>query len=96
MLDDNDLQTQFMLTPTGHDVTLDQLEKGTITHVTGFADGFDELVVKLREIGFAESDEVELMHRGPLGGNPLCFRLNRTLIALRSDEARAIRVDLPA
>ena len=77
-------------------MTLDQLEKGAVTRVTGFAEGRDELVVKLREIGFAESDEVELMHRGPLGGNPLCFRLNRTLIALRSDEARAIMVDLPA
>tara|TARA_R110002051_G_scaffold68434_2_gene123288 strand:- start:31758 stop:32009 length:252 start_codon:yes stop_codon:yes gene_type:complete len=78
---------------TGPDVTLDQLDKGRISRVTGFAAGHEDLVTKLREIGFAESDEVELMHRGPLGANPLCFRLNRTLIALRSDEARAIHVD---
>ncbi len=74
-------------------MTLDKLEKGRICRVTGFASGHEDLVIKLREIGFAESDEVELMHRGPLGANPLCFRLNRTLIALRSDEARAILVD---
>jgi len=77
-------------------VTLDQLPKGRICRVTGFASDREDLVIKLREIGFAESDEVELMHRGPLGANPLCFRLNRTLIALRSDEARAIQVDAPA
>lgn len=77
-------------------MTLDQLPKGRICRVTGFASGCEDLVIKLREIGFAESDEVELMHRGPLGANPLCFRLNRTLIALRSDEARAIQVDAPA
>jgi len=81
---------------TGRIVTLDQLKKGQIGSVTGFASGCEDLVIKLREIGFAESDEVELMHRGPLGANPLCFRLNRTLIALRSDEARAIQVDAPA
>ncbi|WP_417467543.1 FeoA family protein [Maricaulis sp.] len=85
------MQTQAAA--TGPDVTLDQLEKGQICHVTGFVPDCEDLVIKLREIGFAESDEVELMHRGPLGANPLCFRLNRTLIALRSDEARAIEVE---
>jgi Fe2+ transport system protein FeoA len=74
-------------------MTLDQLERGQTAKILGFQPDFDELEAKLREIGFAETDEVELMHRGPLGANPLCYRLNRTLIALRSDEARAIQVD---
>jgi len=47
----------------------------------------------LREIGFAEEDEVELLYTGPLGRKPLCFRLNRTMIALRANEAMAIEVE---
>ena len=48
---------------------------------------------KLREVGFAEEDEIEVMHAGPLNGRPLCVRLNLTLIALRADEAAAIDVE---
>ena len=32
-----------------------------------------ELEAKLREIGFCEGDEVELLARGPFGGQPLRF-----------------------
>lgn len=74
-------------------MTLDRLEKGQIARIIGFASGRDDLVAKLREIGFAESDEVELMHRGPFGARPLCFRLNRTMIALRAEEAGMVQVD---
>ncbi len=60
--------------------------------------GFDatdaSLVAKLREIGFAEGDEVELMGRGWLGGAPLSIRLNRTLVALRKREAAMVHVEL--
>ena len=73
-------------------ITLDQLPKNQTARVAGFAEDVTDLVARLREIGFAEDDEVELLHRGPLGGRPLCFRLNRTMIALRPDEARAIYV----
>ena len=76
-------------------MTLDKLGKSRIAQVSGFAEGNADLVARLREIGFAESDEVELLHRGPFGGRPLCFRLNRTVVALRHDEARAIEVVLP-
>lgn len=47
---------------------------------------------KLREVGFAEDDEVEILHYGPLGRRPLCVRLNHTVIALRLREAAAIEV----
>jgi ferrous iron transport protein A len=53
-----------------------------------------ELALKLREIGFSEGDEVELMTRGPFGGQPLAVRLNRTLIAMRGPEADAIQVEI--
>ncbi len=53
----------------------------------------EEIGAKLREIGFAEGDEVEVLHFGPFGKSPICVRLNGTLIALRSKEAVAIEVN---
>jgi ferrous iron transport protein A len=74
-------------------VTLDELKRNQVAKVLGFASGNEPLVNLLREIGFAESDEVELMHTGPFGAGPLCYRLNRTLIALRRAEAAHILVE---
>lgn len=74
-------------------VSLDQLQKGVVGRVAGFGRGSDSLIAKLREIGFAEGDEVELMGRGWLGGAPLSIRLNRTLIALRKGEAALVQVE---
>ena len=75
---------------------LDRLGKGVVGRITGFSDGEGKLVAKLREIGFAEGDEVELLGRGWLGGAPLSIRLNRTVIALRVCEASLVRVELLA
>lgn len=52
------------------------------------------LEAKLREIGFCEGDKVQLLTRGPLGGQPLAIRLNRRIIAMRNDEAAALVVAL--
>jgi ferrous iron transport protein A len=75
-------------------IGLNRLTKGHVGRVTGFATGDDKLVAKLREIGFAEGDEVELLAVGWLGGAPLSFRLNRTVIALRKAEAALVQVEL--
>jgi len=72
---------------------MDTLPRGRIGRVAGFGQGDPTLIAKLREIGFAEGDEVELMARGWLGGAPLSFRLNRTVIALRKAEAALILVE---
>ncbi|HVY87316.1 MAG TPA: FeoA family protein [Hyphomonadaceae bacterium] len=72
---------------------LDRLPKGMTGRVSGFANGDAKLIAKLREIGFAEGDEVELLGRGWLGGAPLSIRLNRTMIALRLGEAALVRVE---
>lgn len=48
------------------------------------------LEAKLREIGFCEGDDVQLMACGPFGGQPLAVRLNRRIIAMRTDEAVAL------
>jgi ferrous iron transport protein A len=75
---------------------LDRLAKGQVARVSGFASGHEKLVAKLREIGFAEGDEVELLATGWLGGAPLSFRLNRTVIALRKGEAAVVQVEMQA
>ncbi len=73
-------------------MTLDQLNQHVPAWVDGFRAGSAQLESKLREIGFAEDDEVELVHRGPLTARALCFRLNNALIALRRNEAAAIMI----
>lgn len=75
-------------------MTLDQLKKGMMARVAGFDGDRPGLIARLREIGFAESDEVELLQTGPFGLPPFCYRLNRTIVALRPAEARAIKVDV--
>jgi len=75
-------------------IGLDRLAKGQVASVSGFAAGDEGLVAKLREIGFAEGDEVELLGKGWLGGAPLSIRLNRTVIALRKGEAALVQVEL--
>jgi ferrous iron transport protein A len=76
-----------------HTLGLDRIKRGQVSRIVGFEAGDNPLVAKLREIGFAEGDEVELLATGWLGGAPLSFRLNRTVIALRKDEASLVRVE---
>lgn len=72
---------------------LSDLGKGKPALVRGLAAEDPAMEAKLREVGFAEDDEVEIVHTGPLNGKPICVRLNRTLIALRLDEAAAVAVE---
>jgi len=71
--------------------TLLDLPRGQTATVIGFG-GDADVVTLLREIGFAEDDEVEVLGVGPLGRSPLSVRLNRTVIALRRNEAASIQV----
>ncbi len=81
------------ISPFSTRMLLDSLEKGMTGRVVGFSADSPNLVAKLREIGFAEGDEVELLGRGWLGGAPLSIRLNRTVIALRKGEAALVEVE---
>ena len=72
---------------------LNSLSLGQCGRVAGFSSEDGELETKLREIGFAEGDEVEVLHRG-LFGTPISIRLARTIIALRRREAAAILVEV--
>lgn len=70
------------------------LRKGQPARVRSLNGEDRSLEAKLREVGFAEEDEIEIVHTGPLGGKPICVRLNQTLIALRAEEAAVIEVDV--
>jgi Fe2+ transport system protein FeoA len=72
-------------------VTLSTLRKGQKGRVLGIATADADLAVKLREIGFSEGDEVEMITSGPFG-QPLAVRLNRTMVALRANEAAAVQI----
>jgi ferrous iron transport protein A len=57
-----------------------------------------ELERRLIELGFVEGADVELLHQGLFGGDPIAVRVAHTTIALRRREAMAVLVsaELPA
>ena len=74
--------------------TLDKLSKGVPARITDIRSDDDDVVIRLREIGFAEGDEVEALHFGLIGRNPMSVRLNGALIALRRREASCVHVSI--
>ena len=62
--------------------------RGRIVRVGGPDAG--ELERRLLEIGFVEGAPVEVVHEGPVGGDPIAIRVNETVVALRRREANAI------
>lgn len=74
-------------------MNLSDLKFGAVARVLGVAAGSGELEAKLREVGFSEGDEVEMLGHGPFGGRTLAVRLNRTIIALRGAEASLVEVE---
>lgn len=75
-------------------MTLGDLMQKCPARVIGFNTPDTDLETRLREIGFAEGDSVELMHVGLLGRNPMTVKLNGALIALRRNEAAAVTIEL--
>ena len=67
-------------------------------HAPGPACRGAELERRLIELGFVEGADVELLHQGLFGGDPIAVRVAHTTIALRRREAMAILVTpaLPA
>lgn len=47
---------------------------------------------RLVELGFSEGSAVELLHRAPMGGDPIAVSVDAVTIALRLNEARQIGV----
>jgi ferrous iron transport protein A len=72
---------------------LNEMPLGAVGRVSAIDAGTAELEAKLREVGFAEGDEVEMLARGPFWKRTIAVRLNRSIVALRGSEAAMIRVD---
>lgn len=75
-------------------ITLVQLAPNTCGTVAAVAwDSLSDAEARrLREFGLDDGVEVELLHRGALGGGPLACRIGRMRIAVRRHVALAIHV----
>lgn len=54
-----------------------------------------DIAHRLREMGFDEGVEVEVLYKAPLGGDPVAVRVGGATICLRRVQARQIALDLP-
>ena len=50
--------------------------------------------LRLREMGFDEGVEIEVLHRGLIGGCPIALRVGSNVIALRKSAARLLDISL--
>jgi len=75
-------------------MTLRELSKNKPARIIGFSADDTDVETRLREIGFAEGDQVETLHFGLFGRNPMSVRLNGALIAMRKSEAQAVLVEM--
>ncbi|HGM7313240.1 TPA: ferrous iron transport protein A [Stenotrophomonas maltophilia] len=53
----------------------------------------DAVARRLRELGFVKGEEVRLVAKGPVGGEPLLVQVGFTRFALRISEAKRVVVD---
>ena len=77
-----------------HSVTLSELPLHASARVEDVQDLHpnDNIARRLRELGFVSGEEVRLVARGPLGGDPLLYQVGFTRFALRRAEAARVRV----
>ena len=52
----------------------------------------DAIARRLRELGFVNGEEVEVVAKGPLGAEPLLVQVGFTRFALRRSEAARVRL----
>jgi ferrous iron transport protein A len=52
----------------------------------------DNIARRLRELGFVNGEEVEVVAKGPLGAEPLLVQVGFTRFALRRAEAARVRL----
>ena len=52
----------------------------------------DNIARRLRELGFVAGERVEIVARGPLGGEPLLVQVGFTRFALRRSEAARVHL----
>ncbi len=73
-------------------MTLTDLPLRTLAFVDSVQDrgSNDNIARRLRELGFVAGEQVEIVARGPLGGEPLLIQVGFTRFALRISEAARV------
>ncbi|MGE6334851.1 FeoA family protein [Stenotrophomonas sp. NPDC077659] len=56
----------------------------------------DAIARRLRELGFVNGEEVRLVAKGPIGGEPLLVQVGFTRFALRISEAKRVVINAAA
>lgn len=76
-------------------MTLSELPLDTSAVVESVQDlhANDAIARRLRELGFVKGEEVRLVAKGPVGGEPLLVQVGFTRFALRISEAKRVVVD---
>jgi ferrous iron transport protein A len=74
---------------------LDQLASGESALVVAVDDAAprDAIARRLRDLGFVAGEPIQLVTRGPFGGEPLLVAIGGTRFALRVGEAARVRVE---
>lgn len=101
----NDLQLQDKFFPFTRRSVMDAIAKacplGTLRpgqkgRISGLdpADLNADLEDRLLRLGFAEDAEIEVLHEGPVGRDPMAVKVDGVLIALRRREADTILITL--
>jgi ferrous iron transport protein A len=70
-------------------ITADTIETNQTVRIIGLEDG--ETSLRLGEMGFWPGKEITLVLSAPFG-DPLAFEVDNTVIALRKEEAKMIKV----
>lgn len=68
---------------------------GTVTAFNGSQHSdAEDMIDRLREMGFAEGLAVEVLHHSPFGRDPIVVRTGGMTVALRRREANLVRIQL--
>ena len=70
--------------------TLPPRIRATIATIGCCGDG--RCAARMREMGFDEGVEVEVLHRAPFGGDPVAVRVGGATIAIRRAQAALIEL----
>ncbi|MGN0863203.1 MAG: ferrous iron transport protein A [Stenotrophomonas koreensis] len=79
-------------------MTLSELDLHRTATVLTVVDALpnDSIARRLRELGFVPGEQVRLVARGPVGGEPLLIQVGYTRFALRLSEAARVHVEAAA
>lgn len=70
-------------------MTADKIARGSFAQVEEVLEA--ELCLYCQDLGLFSGKVLQLLHKAPFGG-PMAFQLGETVISLRKDEAKFIKV----